>query len=206
MYLRLSAWPSLSINHDRVLTAVQRLLSMCRQTVNPVEVPSDNPSYCSFLWILLVCLFPLSFTALFSLLSLSLFNQSSQSFSKFHCLLQLPKPHLLFYLSLFVIIAAHSTSHHRTIQRITLQCTILTSPAAPTAMFSASYITSILCNPLYNVVFSKIPCLLANEILAYTMSWCGTFHFVTSVFSPTSSHPINTFQYQASGAGPAHTH
>lgn len=54
MCLRLSAWPSSSISPDRALTAVQRPLSMCQQTVNPVEVLSDNPSCCSFLWILLI--------------------------------------------------------------------------------------------------------------------------------------------------------
>lgn len=101
MYLRLSARPSVSISPDRVLTAVQCLLSMCWQTVNPMEVlcrqslwqlfPLDSPHLP----------FPLSFTALFSFLSLSPFNQSKQSFSEFHCLLHPPKPHLLFYRSPF---------------------------------------------------------------------------------------------------------
>lgn len=104
MYLRLSAWPSSSISPDRALTAVQLPLSMCQQTVNPVEVLSDNPSCCSFLWILLIRLslhpsppnFPLS-------LYLSSANQSNPSF-KLHCWLQLPKAHPLFHLSFFVII------------------------------------------------------------------------------------------------------
>lgn len=47
MNLRLSACPSLSISPDIALTAVQRPLSMCQQTVNPVDVLSDNPPCCS---------------------------------------------------------------------------------------------------------------------------------------------------------------
>lgn len=151
MCLRLSAWPSSSISPDRALTAVQRPLSMCQQTVNPVEVLSDNPSCCSFLWILLIrlSLHPSPPNFLLSLY-LSSANQSNPSF-KFHCWLQLPKAHPLFHLSFFVIIPAHSTLHHHTLQSTTLQCRILTSLAAPAAMSNGtSNITSILCNPPYN--------------------------------------------------------
>lgn len=107
----------------------------------------------------------LSFSALFSVLSLSLFNKSKRFFSELHCLLHLPNPHLLFYL----IIPAHSTSHHHTPQCITL----LTSPAAPPVIFSTSYITSRLHNPPYNVIFSKIlfPGGKRSPVLHHELVW-----------------------------------
>lgn len=112
MYLRLSARPSLSISPDRALTAAQCALSMCQQTVNPMEVLSDNPSYCSFLWTLLICLslYPPSLYFLRSLY-LSLQQITVILFLVVLCF-TLTKPNLLFHLSPFVIIPAHSTSHH----------------------------------------------------------------------------------------------
>ncbi len=115
MYFRLSAWPSLSISPSRVLTAVQRSISMCQQTANPVQVLSNNPSWCSFLWILLICLSLYPSPTYFSSLALSVFNQSSSSAS-FTSRTKAPSS---LYLSPFVIIPAHSTSHHHTLQCIT---------------------------------------------------------------------------------------
>lgn len=82
MYLRLSAWPSLSISPDRVLTAAptEHVPANCERSGSPLRqsllllISLDSPHLP----------FPLSFTALFSLLSLSLFNQIEK------CLLWVP--------------------------------------------------------------------------------------------------------------------
>lgn len=180
MYLRLSAWPSSSISPDRALTAVQRPLSMCRQTVNPVEVLSDNPSCSSFLWILLICLslYP-SPPYFLPSLYLSSTNQSNPFF-KFPLVASPTKaPSSILSLTLYhnpcpqYFTPSYPTVHNR----------VLTSPAAPPAMITMSYITSLLCNPPYSVIFFKIHCLVASEVLPCTMSWCSSFCFVTSVFS-----------------------
>lgn len=56
------------------------------KTVNPVEVLSDNPSYCSFLWILLICLslYPSPPYFLYSLYPFST-NQKMPSLSSTGC-------------------------------------------------------------------------------------------------------------------------
>lgn len=139
MYLRLSAWPSLSISPDRVLTAVQSPLSMCWQTVNPVEVLSDNPSCRSLLWILLICL-SLYPPPPYFLFSLYLSSSSPRNPFFFQVpLLASPTKAIFYSISHpFVIIPAHSTSHHHTLQCVTLRCTTLTSPAVLTVQYPAT--------------------------------------------------------------------
>lgn len=148
MYLRLSAWPSLSISPDRVLTAVQSPLSMCWQTVNPVEVLSDNPSCRSLLWILLICLslYPPPPYFLFSLyLSSSsprnpfFFSSSTACFTY--------QSHLLFNLP--------PLCHNPCPQHFTPSYPSVRNPPMHNPHISCStnssvpgYITSILCNPL----------------------------------------------------------
>lgn len=172
MYFRLSARFSLSISPSKVLTAVQRSLSMCSQTANTVKSSQTIPpdalffGFSSFLSHSHLP-FPLSFNDPF-FFSLYLFSTN-----QVRLLASPTKRHPLFYLSPFVIIPAHSASHHHT-----LQCRIQSSPL----LQHQQCITSILCNPLY-VIFPKKPCLVASEVLTYAMSWGNTFCFVTSVFS-----------------------
>lgn len=129
MYLRLSAWPSLSIRPGRALTAVQRPLSMCRQTVKPVEVLSEHPSRCSFLWIFLIC-FSLYPSPPYFLPSLYLpSTNQSDAFSSSTARFTYEKPHLLFHRSASALIPAHSAPALLPL----MHNTALASPAAPTA-------------------------------------------------------------------------
>lgn len=129
MYLRLSAWPLYPSGlTDRVLTAVdaEHVLAKCETNRSPLR---QSP--------LLFCLasphltFPLSFAALFFHILFISFQPIKAFFKKrFHCLPHLPKRCPLFHLQPFLIIPAHSHSHHYSLQCITLKCTILTSPTA----------------------------------------------------------------------------
>ena len=96
MYLRLSARPSVSISPDRVLTTVQHPLSMCRaQWKSSQTIPPTAPFYgvSSFA-------FPFILRRpIFFILFISFQPIKVILFFKFHSLLHLPKPHLLFYLS-----------------------------------------------------------------------------------------------------------
>lgn len=168
MYFRLPAWPSLSIRHDRVLTAVQRPLSMCWQTVNPTQTIPPTAlffRFSSFAFPFILC------RPIFFILFISLQPIKAILFSV--PLLASPTKAPSFIPSFTFcpnLCPQYFTPSYPTC--ITLQCTIRPSPA----ILSTSSITKVLCNQL----FLKIPCLVASEVVPYTMQYFQSCH--TRVF------------------------
>ena len=176
---------------------------MCRRTVNPAQVLSGDSL------LLLSSLasphLPLPFILrcpiLFFSPSSSLSSQSKSSapfLSSSTSRLTFLQPHLLFRLP----------PHRRnpcpqcfTASLPTVHNTILTSPAAQfSTVFRASCITIVLCNSLFNVIFSKIPRLVAGEVLPRTGAVLSVFVLLPPLILQTRS------SIKPQALGQTHTH